>query len=93
MKPAPLFSITGRDMYYEGKGNMYIKLMSLVTVADARGAEIDQGVLLRYLNEIMWFPGAALSDYIQWEVIGNNSTKKLSKKCSKRVCDPRFWHR
>jgi hypothetical protein len=75
MKPAPFLSITGRDMYCQGQGNMYIKLLSLITVADARGYEIDQGTLLRYLNEIMWFPTAALSDYIAWESIDANAAK------------------
>ena len=74
MKAYPLLSIKGRDMYFEGKGNMLIKLPP-VTIADARGYEIDQGTLLRYLNEIMWFPTAYLSDYIHWESIDSNSAK------------------
>ncbi|MCK4234125.1 hypothetical protein KAX75_06820 [candidate division WOR-3 bacterium] len=75
MKATPFLSITGRDMYYEGKGNMLIKLLSLITVADAIGEEITQGTLLRYLNEIMWFPTAALSDYIEWDPIDSKSAK------------------
>jgi len=54
---------------------MLIKLLSLVTVADARGPEIDQGALLRYLNETMWFPTAALSDLIQWAGVDANSAR------------------
>ena len=34
---------------------------------DAKGKEIDQGALLRYLGEIVWVPSAALSDYITRE--------------------------
>jgi hypothetical protein len=75
IKLAPFLSIKGRDMYYEGRGNMFIKLLSLITVVNARGDEIDQGTLLRYLNEIMWFPTAALSDYIKWESIDSKSAK------------------
>jgi len=75
MKAAPLFSITGRDMYADGKGNMLIKVLSLFTVADAIGPAMDQGTLIRFLNEIMWFPSAALSDYIQWKSIDANSAE------------------
>jgi hypothetical protein len=75
MKMAPFFYATGRDRYYEGKGNMLIKLASTVTVADGKGYEIDQGTLLRFLNEIMWFPSAALSYYVNWEWIDKNSAK------------------
>ena len=42
---------------------------------DARGKEIDQGTLLRYLAETMWFPTAALSDYIKWEEIDPTSAR------------------
>ena len=31
--------------------------------------EMDQGSALRYLAEMIWFPTAWLSDYIQWEAI------------------------
>jgi hypothetical protein len=67
--------VTGRDRYYEGKGNMLIKLASVVTVADGKGDEINQGTLLRFLNEVMWFPSAVLNNYIYWEEIDNNSAR------------------
>jgi hypothetical protein len=75
MKTFPLVSVKGRDMNFEGKGNMVIKIPPFVTIADARGQEIDQGTLVRYLNEIMWFPSAYLSDYISWEAIDSNRAK------------------
>ncbi|MDW7675783.1 MAG: DUF6544 family protein [Bacillota bacterium] len=73
IKAAPLVHIVGRDKYEEGRGNMRIKVMSLIKVADATGAEMDQGTLLRYLAEIVWFPTAALSNYITWEEIDQKS--------------------
>ncbi|HPZ42761.1 MAG TPA: hypothetical protein PL078_02045 [Bacillota bacterium] len=72
---APLVYFTGRDRYAEGRGHMLIKLFSLVKVADAGGKEIDQGTLLRYLAETVWFPAAALSPYLHWEEAGPNSAK------------------
>ena len=75
VKMAPLLYFAGRDMYYEGKGNMLIKLLSLITVVNARGKEIDQSTLLRYLGETVWFPIAALSNYIKWEGIDSSSAR------------------
>ncbi|TYQ17707.1 UNVERIFIED_CONTAM: hypothetical protein Cloal_0068 [Acetivibrio alkalicellulosi] len=72
---APLIHIVGRDKYYEGKGSMIIKPLSLFTLADSSGKEMDQGAMLRYLAEIVWFPTAALEDYITWEEIDNNIAK------------------
>ncbi len=46
---APLLYFAGRDKYEEGRGHMLIKVLSLFKVADARGKEIDQGSMLRYL--------------------------------------------
>jgi uncharacterized membrane protein (DUF485 family) len=66
---APLLSLRGRDKYYAGRGNMLIKLFSIIPVANSKGQEIDQGTMLRYLAEIVWFPTAALSEYITWKEI------------------------
>jgi hypothetical protein len=69
VKAAPGIHLKGRDKYENGQGHMLIKLLSLFTVADATGSETNQGAMLRYLAEIIWFPSAAVSDYIQWEQI------------------------
>jgi hypothetical protein len=75
LRPLRLSLIKGRDEFYEGKGNMLIKFLPFIKIADASGYEIDQGTLLRYLNEIMWFPTAYLNDYIEWEPIDSSSAK------------------
>ncbi|WP_067841850.1 DUF6544 family protein [Amphibacillus sediminis] len=75
VKAAPLFNILARDKYIDGKGNMLIKPLALFTVADAKGKEIDQGTLVRYLAEIAWFPTAALSSYIVWEELNDQQAK------------------
>lgn len=64
---APGINIAGRDKYINGKGNMLIKLLSLFTVADAKGKETDQGSMVRYMAEIIWCPSAAMHDYFEWE--------------------------
>jgi len=75
IKIAPAIYLAGRDKYYEGKGHMLIKLLSLIPVADSRGEEIDQGTLLRYMAEMPWFPTAALSNYIKWEEVDSNRAR------------------
>lgn len=60
----PFLTLTGRDNYLNGHGHMLIKLLSLFKVVDASGPEIDQGTLLRYLGESVWYPSAALQPYI-----------------------------
>lgn len=65
--------IAGRDRYSNGNGSMVIKAASIISLADAKGREIDQGSLLRFLAEIQWFPSAALSPYITWVQTADNS--------------------
>ena len=38
-------------------------------IVDATGPTIDQGTLLRFLGEIIWFPGAALAPYLTWRAL------------------------
>ncbi len=75
VKMMMVLHLSGRDKFVNGKGNMLIKALSLILVADAKGAETDQGAALRYLAEIIWFPTAALNHYIHWEEIDASSAK------------------
>lgn len=75
MKMFPLVTIAGRDRYIDGSGSIDMRLFSLIPVADETGGGLNQGALLRYLNEIMWFPGAALSPYIAWSPIDAHSAR------------------
>lgn len=75
----PLLRIAGRDMFYQGEGEMLIKAFSLVNVVHARGNKIDQAALQRYLGEIVWFPTAALNSYIQWQAIDSTSAQAIMR--------------
>jgi len=75
VKMMPGVHLAGRDKYLDGKGHMLIKALSLVPVADATGPETDQGTLLRFLSEIVWFPSAALESYITWENVGETTAR------------------
>jgi hypothetical protein len=72
---APLLSVTGRDRYAGGEGSIDMRLLSLIPAANKRGGGLNQGALLRYLNETMWFPAAVLSPYIIWEAIDAMSAR------------------
>jgi Family of unknown function (DUF6544) len=52
---------------------MFGKIAGLFTVFDARGPELDQGTMMRYLNEMTWFPIALLSDYVTWQAVDDLS--------------------
>jgi Family of unknown function (DUF6920) len=65
MRPFPFVRISATDQFSDGHGSIHIKLLSLITVANACGPEMDQGSVLRYLAEMIWFPTAWLSDYVQ----------------------------
>lgn len=67
--------VVGRDRCVEGRGNMLIKLLGLVTVANASGPRIDEGTLLRLLGELVWFPSAALAPWVSWEAIDESRAR------------------
>jgi len=77
--PARLFYIKGNmfgiplvglDSYFEGRGNMLIKLASLITVADQKGKEMDLGEMVTLFNDMCLLTPAALIDpRIDWETI------------------------
>ncbi|MFC2169526.1 DUF6544 family protein [Acidobacteriota bacterium] len=75
ISPLPLFPVTARDKYFSGKGNMRVKLLSLFPVADESGEEIDKAAIVRYLNEIFWFPTAYLGKNIKWTPVDENSAR------------------
>jgi hypothetical protein len=66
---APGISVLGKDSYLHGRGALEMRVLGLVPVARDSGPEMDQGDLLRYLNEIMWFPAGALIPEITWEPV------------------------
>ncbi|MZP29565.1 hypothetical protein GTO91_07580 [Heliobacterium undosum] len=75
VQAAPFISLLGRDKYIDGSGEMVIKLLGLVPVANARGEEMNQGSMVRFLAEMVWYPSAALNDYIQWEAVDDHTAK------------------
>ena len=75
VKAGSLVTIAGRDKYENGRGNMVIKPLYIFEAANSSGEQVDQGALLRYVAEMAWFPQAAVSDYLQWEAVGENEAR------------------
>lgn len=73
MQMMPLVYVTGRDLFYDGEGHMLIKLYSLFNVVDETGDKINRGTLQRFLSEIVWFPTAAINDYIIWSAVDSTT--------------------
>jgi hypothetical protein len=80
VEAAPFFQLVGRDKYQDGKGYMLIKALALIPVADAKGPQIDQGALLRYLGELVWHPGSALADCIHWEALDDSLAARATMR-------------
>lgn len=64
-----------RDMYLDGEGHVLVKVASLFTVVDARGEEVNQGAMTRYLSEMIWFPSAFLGDNVSFETVDDRSVR------------------
>ncbi len=63
----------GRDAYLEGEGSILIKLLALFPVADERGDALRAAGLMRFLNEMVWFPAALLGPSVRIEADGPDS--------------------
>lgn len=85
LKMAGLWLARGHDTYKAGHGHMFGKVAGLFTIFDARGAELDQGTMMRYLNEMTWFPIALLSDYVTWQEVDDHSVDVTFTDCGKSV--------
>ena len=67
---------TARDFYIADKGELIVTLLSVFNIVDGSGPSFDQGELLRWLAEGVWFPTALLpSDRLQWSVVDNSHSK------------------
>lgn len=75
MAAGPFSIVAARDSYIDGYGRMFIKMLGVKTIGDVKGEEMDQSGLVRYLNEMMWFPTAFLNDNIRWDAIDDRSAK------------------
>lgn len=76
---ANTFPILVRDMFDGKKGSMRINLLGLRNLAVAETRKIDQGALMRYLGEMVWYPTAFLRDEITWYPMDEKSAMAVIK--------------
>ena len=88
---AGLWLMTANDSYKTGHGHMAGKVAGLFTVMNIRGEELDQGTMLRYLNEMTWFPIAFLGDNIAWQAVDDRSADVTFADAGKRVTARLFF--
>jgi hypothetical protein len=70
IRMAPGLRVEARDRAFLGEGSMLVMLAGTVTLADARGPDLDQGAQLRLLAEMAWYPTAYLDRrYVTWEPV------------------------
>jgi hypothetical protein len=89
IKLGPLTLLKGYDRYDNGTGQMVIRLLSLFPVADTSGPEMDVSALIIFINDMVMWPTAFLSDFIQWESINAASASihvDLYKRQFSAVC-------
>lgn len=72
-RAAPL--VLGRDTYLDGAGSIAMKMLSAFPVADERGEAMNAASLMRYLNEMMWFPAAFLGDNVRWRGLDDHAAE------------------
>ncbi len=65
-----------RDLYISNQGRLVVSLLSLFNVVNAKGAQYDQGELLRWLGESVLYPTNLLpAERLVWSSIDSNSAK------------------
>lgn len=75
MKMSPIIHIKGRDKFVDGKGEMQMKMNSIINLGKETGQKMDEGTLQRYLGEMVWFPSAVLSPFVTWEQVDSLTAK------------------
>lgn len=69
-------AVLGRDEYLDGRGSILMKALGLYSVADEGGSEaMNDASLMRYLNEMAWFPAAYAGSNVAWRAVDDNSAE------------------
>lgn len=65
--------VLGRDEYAGARGSILMKMAGTFAVANEHGAELGPAGLMRYLNEMMWFPAAFLGTNVTMTQVDSHS--------------------
>ncbi len=77
--------VSALDTYSNGEGHMFGKLAGLFTIFDARDEELLQGTMVRYLQEMVWFPIAYLGNYVTWQPVDAHAADVTFSYADKQV--------
>ena len=80
-----------RDKYESGQGHMFGRIAGLYTIFDIRGEKLNQGAMLRYLSEMIWFPSAFLGENIAWQRVDDQSANVTFSDHGKSVSAQLFF--
>lgn len=77
VRALPFVPVKVLDAYDHGSGVLRARLLSTVTVADVGpDEEMNEGELVRYLAEAVWFPTALLpAEGVEWEAVDDHSAR------------------
>ena len=67
--------LRGKDTFLDGTGRMLITAAGLIPIVDATGPELDQGEMVRFLSEMMWFPAGFLGENVRFEPVDAGSAQ------------------
>ena len=73
------------DRYENGHGHMTGKLAGIFNLFDVQGEKLDQGAMLRYLSEMIWFPIAFMGENITWEGVDDQSARVIFRDHGRSV--------
>lgn len=69
-----LLSVRVVDAYQLGAGSLKARLLGIVPLAKAAGQELDEGELMRYLSETVWYPPVLLPGVrLRWQSLDERS--------------------
>ena len=77
------------DTFAEGHGRMHVRLLGLIDLVDAQGPELDQGALMRWFNETIWFPHVWATGLISWQPVDDISAV-ASLECHGQTVEAEF---
>ena len=75
IRPLPLVSATGEDVFAAGHGSLHVRLLSVFPLAEAHGPQTDEAEMQRFLGELAWLPTAWLSPWLRWEAVDDRSCR------------------
>ena len=90
-KVAGLPLMRARDTYKDGQGHMYARLAWLIPIFDVRGEKLIQGTMVRYLQEMTFFPTAYLEPYVEWKPVDDTSAEVIFTDHGKSVSGTMYF--